>query len=230
MFEQMPTASILIVEDEAKLAQLLADYLSREGYQTHQLGDGSTVIDTVRSTRFDLILLDLMLPGTDGITIMRKLREFSDIPVIMVTARVEEVDRLLGLNTGADDYVCKPYSPREVVARVQAILRRTQQRSLAASDRTLSLVRLDEERFEARVNGILLDLTPAEFRLLKTLTSNAHRVLSRDQLMNGLYEDYRVVGDRTVDTHVKNLRRKLEAAYTKPDWIQSIYGVGYRFL
>lgn len=222
------TASILIVEDEAKLAQLLADYLAREGYRSRQVADGSAVIDIVKEGSFNLILLDLMLPGMDGITIMRQLRAFSDIPVIMVTARVEEVDRLLGLQVGADDYVCKPYSLREVVARVKTILRRTRVGDRAPAEE-LPVIVLNEDRLEARVAGHLLELTPVEFRLLKTFMSHRHRVLSRDQLLDGLYDDYRVVGDRTVDTHVKNLRRKLEAVHANSDWIQSIYGVGYRF-
>jgi two-component system response regulator BaeR len=173
------------------------------------------------------VLLDLMLPGRDGIDICRELRSFSHVPVIMVTAKVEELDRLLGLEIGADDYICKPFSPREVVARVQAMLRRARY-AIEKPTPPAGLV-MDEEKHEAILNGQALDLTPVEFRLLKTLCENEGRVLSRDQLMSKVYSDYRVVTDRTVDTHIKNLRRKLDHASPDREWIHSIYGLGYRF-
>lgn len=220
-------ACIMIVEDEPKLAALLADYLHASGYRTVIIGNGLEVIAAIRQSAPDLVLLDVMLPGRDGIEICRELRSFSHVPVIMVTARVEEIDRLLGLEIGADDYVCKPFSPREVVARVQAMLRRAGY-AIDTPPAPSGLV-MDEEKHEAALNGQMLDLTPVEFRLLKTLCDNEGRVFSRDQLLSKVYSDYRVVTDRTVDTHIKNLRRKLDQVSPDHEWIHSIYGLGYRF-
>jgi two-component system response regulator BaeR len=211
---------ILIVEDEPKLAALEADYLRSAGYDAHVIGNGAEVVAWVRANAPDLILLDLMLPGRDGLEVCRELRTFSDVPIVMVTARVEEIDRLIGLDLGADDYVCKPFSVRELVARVRAILRRG--RAPAAG-----LV-LDEEKHLAQLDGRALDLTPVEFRLLGMLASAPGRVFSRGSLLDGLYEDHRVVTDRTVDAHIKNLRRKLEAARPGEELVRSIYGVGYK--
>jgi len=171
------------------------------------------------------VLLDLMLPGRDGLDICRELRSFSELPVIMMTARVDEIDRLLGLELGADDYICKPYSPREVVARCKAVLRRNR-RSPPPERESLQL---DEARWRATYHGIELDLTPVEFRLLRTLSAAPGRVFSREHLLDGLYDDHRVVTDRTVDSHIKNLRRKLEQISPEEPLIRSIYGVGYRF-
>jgi two-component system response regulator BaeR len=211
---------ILIVEDEAKLAALEADYLKAEGFEPHCIANGLEVVPWVRSHAPDLILLDLMLPGRDGLDVCRELRTFSDVPIVMVTARVEEIDRLVGLDLGADDYVCKPFSARELVARVKAILRRP--RSAANG------LALDEERHLAQLDGRSIDLTPVEFRLLRTLASTPGRVFSRDKLLENLYADHRVVTDRTVDVHVKNLRRKLEEARPGQEMVFSIYGVGYK--
>jgi two-component system response regulator BaeR len=223
----MESPHILIVEDEPKLAALLADYLHASGYRTTIVANGLDAIPAVKSSAPDLILLDLMLPGRDGVDICRELRSFSHVPVIMVTARVEEIDRLLGLEIGADDYVCKPFSPKEVVARVAAMLRRA---GYARLDfQPVIGLSMDEEKHEAVLNGQVLDLTPVEFRLLKTLYDNQGRVFSRDQLIGKAYSDYRVVTDRTVDTHIKNLRRKLDHASPDHELIRSIYGVGYRF-
>jgi two-component system, OmpR family, response regulator BaeR len=226
MSDAAPQTRILIVEDEPKLAQLLADYLASAGYQAQTVGDGREVVATLKAGHFDLMLLDLMLPGRDGLEVCKDVRAFSNIPIMMVTARVEEIDRLLGLELGADDYICKPFSPREVVARVKAILRRSPQQVKAQVDSKLSI---DEAQFKATLNGQLLDLTPVEFRLLKALSVAPGRVFSRQQLLNTLYEDHRVVTDRTVDSHVKNLRRKLQQANPGDELIESIYGVGYRF-
>ncbi|MBW9262677.1 MAG: response regulator [Candidatus Thiodiazotropha sp. (ex. Lucinisca nassula)] len=217
---------ILIVEDEPALANLLEDYLRAAGFRTDAMREGSGVVEAVRDNPPDLILLDLMLPGKDGLEICREIRAFSDLPIVMVTARVEEIDRLLGLELGADDYICKPYSPREVVLRVKAILRRLQ----PAKDRAESVagLELDESRFSASYRGVTLELTPVEFRLLKTFTDQPGRVFSRTQLMDHLYTDQRVVSDRTVDTHVKNLRKKLNAVSPEEEIIRSIYGIGYK--
>src|SRR5689334_263663 len=165
----MSTARVLIIEDEPKLAAVLADYLRAEGYVVELLATGAGALDWIRRESPDVVLLDLMLPGVDGLTICRELRAFSQVPVIMITARVQEIDRLLGLELGADDYICKPFSPREVVARVRALLRRVRGHSLG--DGPPAAVVLDEPRFEARVNGSRLTLTPVEFRLLKTLAA-----------------------------------------------------------
>lgn len=217
-------ARILVVEDEPKLASLLADYLHAAGYATEILADGREVVPTVKTNPPALILLDLMLPGRDGLEVCRELRAFSDVPIIMVTARVEEIDRLLGLELGADDYVCKPFSPREVVARIKAILRRVERSDSAITGGLI----IDDASYRAMLDGQPLELTPVEFRLLKTLAAAPGRVYTRDQLLDRLYDDHRVVTDRTVDSHVKNLRRKLEQVRPGQDVIRSIYGVGYR--
>ncbi|HKJ94220.1 MAG TPA: response regulator [Gammaproteobacteria bacterium] len=217
------TTHILVVEDERQLAALLADYLRAAGFESTVLHDGSSVVPWVRANRTDLILLDVMLPGEDGMSVCRELRRFSEVPVVMVTARVEEIDRLLGLELGADDYICKPFSPREVVARVKAILRRTGPRARQASG-----LEIDEPAYRASLDGHVLDLTPVEFRLLATLAEQPGRVFSRGQLLDRLYEDHRIVTDRTVDTHVKNVRRKMAAVRPGEELIRSVYGVGYR--
>lgn len=221
----VPPSRILIVEDEPKLAALLADYLQAAGYESQVIGEGRAVVPAVKASMPALILLDLMLPGRDGLDICRELRTFTSVPIVMVTARIEEIDRLLGLELGADDYICKPFSPREVIARVKAILRRVQNTSMSGAPRLI----VDEERFRVTLDEHTIDLTAVEFRLLKTLSDAPGRVFSRQQLLNGLYEDHRVVTDRTVDSHVKNLRRKLQQASPDRELIESIYGVGYRF-
>ncbi len=219
---------ILIVEDEPKIAALLADYLqAKGGFDTRIVDRGDTVLRTFRAKPPDLVLLDLMLPGLDGIEVCKQIRAESPVPIIMVTARVEEIDRLLGLELGADDYICKPFSPREVVARVKAVLRRSMPGGPGGSDPGLDI---DAERFAARYQGKALHLTPVEFALLRALSAQPGRVFSRDQLMNEMYSDYRVVSDRAVDTHVKNLRRKLDEASGGRELIESVYGLGYRFV
>jgi two-component system response regulator BaeR len=214
---------ILIVEDEPKIASLLEDYLQAQGGMATRIEErGDRAMAAFDEFKPQLVLLDLMLPGLDGIEVCKKIRENSNVPVIMVTAKVEEIDRLLGLELGADDYICKPFSPREVVARVKAVLRRSSPEATAGLE-------MNEAEFIARLNGQDLVLTPVEFALLRTLSGQAGRVFSRDQLMNGMYADYRVVSDRAVDTHVKNLRRKLTDVSGSDDMIKSIYGLGYRF-
>ncbi|MFC1696409.1 response regulator [Pseudomonadota bacterium] len=218
---------IFIVEDEPKIAKLLEDYLGRMGnFQTHTVDRGDAVLNEFRARQPGLVLLDLMLPGLDGIEVCKQLRAESSVPIIMVTARVDEIDRLLGLELGADDYICKPFSPREVVARVKAVLRRSE---MTASDKPANGLEIDEEKFSARWKGTDLSLTPVEFALLKMLSTQPGRVFSRDQLMNGMYSDYRVVSDRAVDTHVKNLRKKIHEVSGVEEMIRSVYGLGYRF-
>ncbi|HEY0178985.1 MAG TPA: response regulator [Dokdonella sp.] len=216
-------AHVAVVEDEPKIAALLRDYLVAAGFRVSVLDSGVGAIAWVRERAPDAVLLDVMLPGLDGLAICRGVRAFSNVPILMITARVEEIDRLLGLELGADDYICKPFSPREVVARVRAVLRRVRAGSGAAA----SGVELDEAQFEARLHGRTLALTPVEFRLLAKLSSQPGRVFSRAQLIDALYRDHRVVSERTVDSHVKNLRRKLAELGVDP--IASVYGVGYRF-
>jgi two-component system response regulator BaeR len=224
------SARIAVVEDEPKIAAVLRDYLVQAGHEVELHDRGDTALAAFRAVEPDLVLLDLMLPGLDGIALCRELRTFSAVPVIMVTARVDEIDRLLGLELGADDYVCKPFSPREVVARVKAQLRRA---AIAAGDATPDAaegrVEVREEEMRARVDGRPVDLTPVEFRILATLAAAPGRVQSRQRLMDAAYTDHRVVADRTIDTHVKNLRRKLAEALGEEAPIGSVYGVGYRW-
>lgn len=217
---------LLIVEDQPKLAKLLQEYLEQADYDTHILDNGLDVLPWVRKHSPSLILLDIMLPGKDGMALCKELREFSQIPIVMVTARVEEIDRLLGLELGADDYICKPFSPREVVARVKAVLRRSNISDEEQNENdTFSI---DEERYSVSYHGQPLNLTVVEFRLLKKLLSNQGKVYSRSQLIDQLYDDHRIVNDRTVDTHVKNLRKKLEYIAPDENIIRSVYGVGYK--
>ncbi len=215
---------ILIVEDEPKLASLLNDYLTSSGYTTEIISNGLKVVPSVRDNIPSLILLDIMLPGKDGMEICREIRTFSDLPIIMITARVEEVDRLMGLNIGADDYICKPFSPREMVARVKAVLRR------AAGDTIrLEELKLDESKNRAELKGRPLDLTVVEFQLLKILASDPGRIYTRNQLIDRIYHDHRVVSDRTIDSHIKKLRKKITDVIPEYDFIHSVYGVGYKF-
>lgn len=218
------SATILIVEDEPKLAALLEDYLRQASFAVARLDHGLAVIPWVREHAPDLILLDLMLPGKDGLEICKEIRAFSPVPIIMITARVEEIDRLLGLELGADDYICKPFSPREVVARVKAVLRRGGGRPAPAT----GLV-LDESRYKATLHGKALDLTAVEFNLLQILSARPGRIYSRSQLMDGIYVDQRVVNDRTIDSHIKKLRRKIAAVAPDQELIHSVYGVGYKY-
>lgn len=217
-------AHILIVEDEEKLANVLAEYLALGDHQTTILLDGLNVIDTVKEQKIDLVLLDLMLPGKDGLTLCRELREFSDIAIIMMTAKVEEIDRLLGLELGADDYICKPYSPREVVARVKALLRRTNIQEKTPSN----VLELDSETYQVKVYQQVVELTAIEFNLLNILNKKPGRIYSRSQLIDLIYQDNRIVSERTIDSHIKKLRKKLNAISSENELVQSVYSVGYK--
>jgi len=218
---------IVVIEDDATHAMLLADSLADEGFQADLVDNGAAAAARVREVNPAAVLLDVTLPGKDGFTVCREIRAFSTVPLIMITGRVEEIDRLLGLEIGADDYICKPFQPREVVARIRALLRRTVEwREPGAG----VLLRFDDAMLEARWKGVRVDLTAVEYRLLKTLGERPGRVLSRTQLLDAIYEDYRVVSDRTVDSHIKNLRRKLAEADPSANPIESVYGVGYRYL
>ena len=215
--------TVLIVEDEHKLANLLVDYLNQSCYDSHCIDRGDEVIDWVRGNKPDLILLDLMLPGKDGMTLCKEIRGFSAVPIIMLTARVDEIDRLLGLELGADDYICKPFSPREVVARVKAVLRRSHQPSVDSLD-----LLLDDSRYQASYRQQTLNFTSVEYQLLKLLASEPGRIFSRNQLMDVMYADHRVVSDRTIDSHVKKLRKKFTEHFPEQEFIHSVYGVGYK--
>lgn len=216
---------VLVVEDEEKLARLLVDYLQQSGFVTLIVADGAEVVALVRQQSPDLILLDIMLPGKDGLEICREIRTFSSVPIIMITARIEEIDRLLGLELGADDYICKPFSPREVVARVKAVLRRSDKE---AAIRVTGL-QLDEARYKATLDGTELDLTAVEFKLLQFLAASPGRIYNRQQLMDRIYPDERIVSDRTIDSHIKKLRKKIADVSTATELIHSVYGVGYKF-
>lgn len=217
----------LIVEDEPVLAMLLQDTLHDAGFLTTVLDHGAGVVDWVRTQSPTVVLLDLVLPGGDGFAICKEIRRFSTVPLIMITARAEEADRLRGLDIGADDYVCKPFHAAEVAARVRALLRR----SITWREATPgSPLQLDEDCFEARWHGVALELTPVEFRLLRTLGKRPGRVYSRAQLLDTVYVDDHVVSDRTIDSHIKNLRRKLQEVTPEAQPIESVYGVGYKFV
>jgi two-component system, OmpR family, response regulator BaeR len=223
---------ILLVEDEPYIAQVQLAYLKQANFRTHHLGRGDEVVDYVRANSPDLVLLDLMLPGLDGISVCRKIREFSNVPIIMITARVDEIDRLLGFDVGADDYLCKPFSPKEMVARVQAMLRRSAGRPAsiqtgAKPAPTVSLLDIREAEQRATWNGIRLDLTTQQFRLLQVLASQPGRIFSRAQLIELAFDAGADVFDRVVDSHIKNLRKKLAAAAGDTELIRSVYGAGY---
>lgn len=235
------TDTILIVEDEPKLAQLLVDYLKQSGFETHVIGDGLKALEWINlhHQTIDLMILDLMLPNLDGMEICKAVRQFSTLPILMATAKVEEIDRLIGLELGADDYLCKPYSPREVVARVKAILRRSQLvKSFQANvnhnsgqqvAEILAGLVLEEEKYKATLNGKVLDLTAVEFQLLAILAKEPGRIFSRQQLMDGGYQDHRVVSDRTIDSHIRKLRKRISEKCPESEIIHSVYGVGYKF-
>lgn len=222
-------AHILVVEDEPKMAALLMDYLHAAGHRADWLADGREVSAFVQTRSPDLVLLDVMLPGRDGLQVCRDLRGFSDVPVIMLTARADEADRLAGLEGGADDYICKtPFSPREIVARVKAILRRSRRADAGMAFEPAAALHIDSAAYRAIFHGVALELTPVEFRLLRSLAAVPGQVLSREVLLNKLHDDRRDVTDRAVDAHIKNLRRKLEQAAPGCEPIRAVYGVGFR--
>ena len=216
-------SQVLVVEDEPRIATALRDYLEASEFEVTVLDRGDLVTDWLRLTHADAVLLDVMLPGIDGLTLCREIRRASEIPILMLTARVEDVDRLLGLELGADDYICKPFNLREVVLRLRAVLRRFH---ATATSGDLLPFELDTDRLEVVHDGRKLALTPVETRLLAKLCERPGKIYSRSQLQDAAYDDHRVVNDRTVDSHVRNLRRKLESFGLDP--IASVYGVGFR--
>jgi DNA-binding response OmpR family regulator len=221
---------ILVVEDETKIAQLVRDYLEHAGFEVVVAGDGDGALASARRSRPDLVVLDLGLPGRDGLDVARTLRRTSSVPIVMLTARGDETDRVVGLELGADDYVVKPFSPRELVARVRAVLRRTET-ARAGGPETLRVVdvEVDVARMRVTVGGRPVELTATEFQLLVTLAREPGRVFTRGQLLDAIhgvaFESY----ERAVDAHVKNLRRKLEPTPGRPRYLLTVHGVGYRF-
>jgi two-component system alkaline phosphatase synthesis response regulator PhoP len=221
--------AILVVDDEPKIVKQARDYLEKGGYRVLTAGDGKTALAVARHERPDLIVLDLNLPGMDGLDVCRELRRDSDVPIIMLTARVEETDRLIGLELGADDYITKPFSPRELVARVRAVLRRVR-----GGVRTPGLIRAGDLEIDLRGHSVAragesIHLTRTEFNLLAALAQHPGQTLTRAQLLDRLhgvaYDGY----DRSIDAHVKNLRRKLESDPSEPRYVLTVYGVGYKF-
>lgn len=220
------TTRILVVEDEVKIAEILADYLRDAAMDVSLVHRGDEALAAFRQYQPHLVILDLMLPGTDGLTLCRQFRAESTTPILMLSAKIDEIDRLLGLELGADDYVCKPFSPREVVARAKAILRRAE--NAVSEDHSEAALVLDEARMQASFRGVRLSLTPVEFNLLMTLSRHHGRVYRRDELLDQIYDDFRDVSDRTIDSHIKNLRRKLAVIAPQEHLIESVYGIGYR--
>ena len=218
---------VLIVEDEKKLADIMIAYLNKEQFRVTHYESGSGVSDWVKNNQPNIILLDLMLPDVNGKDLCKEIRQFSTVPIIMVTAMIDEIDRLIGLELGADDYVCKPYSPKEVVARVKAVLRRSE--GDFNQGEIYDAFEVNDETYSIKLHGDRLDLTPVEFRLLKMFIQSPGRVFNRDQILDNIFEDGRIVLDRTVDTHVKNLRHKLKTASPEHDYVRSVYGIGYSF-
>jgi DNA-binding response OmpR family regulator len=221
--------TILVVDDEPRIVQLARDYLEHAGFRVSVAADGPTAVDAVRRDRPDLVVLDIGLPGLDGLEVTRQLRRDSQIPIVMLTARDDEIDKLLGLELGADDYLTKPFSPRELVARVKAVLRRTERAAEPGELIRAADVTLDLGRMRAEVGGTPMDLTTTEFRLLATLAASPGRIFTRGQLLDALrgvaFESY----ERAIDSHVKNLRRKIEPDPREPRYVLTVYGVGYRF-
>jgi len=224
MTEATRTA-VMVVEDDPKIARLLVDYLENEGLAATAIGDGLQALRAFEADPPAAMVLDLMLPGLDGLALCRRVRETSDLPIVMLTARVDEIDRLIGLEIGADDYVCKPFSPREVVARVKAQLRRAEGRLV----RRAPVWQVDEAGLRIAWRGHWLPLTPLEFRMFRLLLESPGRVFPRATLLDAVHDDLRDVSDRAIDSHVKNLRRKVEGVDPGFDGIVSVYGVGYRF-
>jgi two-component system response regulator BaeR len=216
---------VLVVEDDRKISELLLNYLRADGYEATPAYDGRDAVQQITQRAPDAVILDWMLPGLDGIGVCKAVRAFSDVPILMLTARVDELDRLLGLDTGADDYVCKPFSPREVVARVRALLRRAGGRVKTSPPCWV----VEDASFRISWLGQWLPLTRIEFMMFRTLLARPGRVFSREQLLASVHDSQRDISDRAIDTHIKNLRKKVQAVEPARDCIASVYGVGYRF-
>jgi len=232
------TKTVLLIDDEPQILEVLERYLSDEGYVVHKAFDGPAAIRAAAVENPDLVVLDLKLPGMTGFEVFRELRARSQVPVIMLTSRVEEVDRVVGLELGADDYVTKPFSPREVVARIKAVLRRAQATPVGASSGRASPetsdairagdIEIDPRAHEVQVNGKAVALTPMEFRILELLAANPGRTFTRAQLLDKIKGDELEIYDRTLDRHVANLRHKIEVDPANPRYIVTVFGVGYK--
>ncbi len=220
--------TVLVVDDERQIAEIARDYLQHAGFAVITAGDGATALATARTQRPDLIVLDLALPRLDGLDVAKALRRDSNVPIIMLTARVEEADRLRGLEIGADDYITKPFSPRELVARVRAVLRRVDGLSAAGDLVRLADLTLDTTRLKVTRRGTSIDLTPTEFQLLATLARQPGRVFTRAQLLDAVRGVEVESFERAIDAHVKNIRRKLEPDPRNPRYILTVYGIGYK--
>ena len=220
--------TVLVVDDEPKIAQLARDYLEHAGFAVLTAGDGSSAVHAVKTRRPDLVVLDLGLPGLDGLDVLRQVRTAGQTPVVIVTARDTELDKLLGLELGADDYVTKPFSPRELVARVRAVLRRSERAAEPGDRIEVGELVLDLPRLRATVAGRPIDLTPTEFSILATMARAPGRVFTRGQLLDAVHGVAFEAYERAIDAHVKNLRRKIEPEPARPRYLLTVYGVGYR--
>jgi two-component system alkaline phosphatase synthesis response regulator PhoP len=222
--------TVLVVDDEPQIAAIARDYLRLAGFDVIVEGDGVRALATARGRHPDLVVLDLGLPGLDGMEVARALRKDSDVPIIMLTARVEEDDRLRGLEIGADDYVTKPFSPRELVARVRAVLRRSEGRHVEGDLLRVADLVIDVSRMTVRRGGEPVDLTPTEFQLLATLARHPGRVFTRAQLLDAARGVDAEAYERAIDSHVKNIRRKLERDPHAPRYLETVYGIGYKLV
>jgi two-component system, OmpR family, alkaline phosphatase synthesis response regulator PhoP len=221
---------ILVVEDEMRIAALVRDYLVHAGFDVVVVGDGKAALANARAARPDLVVLDLGLPGMDGLDVARELRRAGNVPIVMLTARGDESDRIVGLELGADDYVVKPFSPKELVARVRAVLRRIDEARRGASDvLRAGQVEVDVPRMRVTVEGRVVELTPTEFQLVETLVRQPGRVFTRGQLLDAVHGVAFDSYERAIDAHVKNIRRKLEPQPGRPRYVLTVHGVGYRF-
>ena len=223
----MKKGKILIVEDDKKIAEALKDYLEKEDFNVSILNTGKNVVSDVKASPPDLILLDIMLPDEDGLTICREIRSFSNTPIIFVTAKVEDIDRLLGLELGADDYICKPFIPQEVVARVKAVIRRTRP-ELAENKLAVGLLSMDDENYEVTIGGTTIDVTPIEYKLLRIMMSKPDKVFTRADFISKIQGYNYGCYERTIDNHIKNLRRKISEHLKNQEMIHTVYGVGYK--
>lgn len=218
---------LLLVDDEIKILDMIENYLKREGFETIRASNGNEALELFRSQSFDLVVLDLMLPELDGLEVCKEIRRFSEVPIVMLTAKNDEIDKLLGLELGADDYISKPFSLRELTARIKAVLRRSKNHSPAVTTITVKNLRLEPSRFELYVDNTLLTLTPTEFKLINALLEYPGQVFSRLQLLERVYGEIYEGYERSIDTHISNLRRKLEKAGSQI-LIKSVYGIGYK--
>lgn len=221
----MASQTILIVEDQENIAEVLIAYAKQQNYETEHFNSGKGVVSFVKQNAVDLILLDLMLPDVDGTELCKQIRAFSSVPIIMLTAKSEEIDRLLGLELGADDYICKPFSPKEVIARIKAVLRRTSQPKTNIINH--NNFQLHKDDYEARLNGKSISFTAVEFKIFLLFISHVGRVFTREDIINNVYSDTTDISDRNIDTHIKNIRKKINDVQAGLNPIAAVYSVGY---